>query len=650
MAAAAHTPGGYDGVPQSVGKEFNQADKGTGIRKATGGVVEHPDHFVVPHESGGHFIVAKHGLEPHTHRFLQSLCEGGGIGMGDGGEVEEGSGTPNLQAGGDIMGNPTGSMAGDEPHFDNGGMVIATPAPGGTGMFQQRSANPNARKFAGGGDSSIDQLNQLPDPNFDSTSDPDANARPTGVGELKREDEKHLAPKGMQQGQWDAARQAMEANGLSPDDAHKAGFDASAPPTSSGDIVATDKGIFGDATKQDADGTMGQPESTQPQGDPFGSISVPKTRVSPLEGESEDARAAREQAEADTRASAAATEESNNQRNAVLKEQQAHEEASHAVYKATQDGLTKKMDDLNQDILHTKIDPDHYWQKKGVAGRINATLGLLLSGFGSGLARNGTPNLALKVIQDNINRDIDAQKEDLGTKKGVLAEYHRQFGDSQIAEQAARLHANVLVTSQLQVIANNSTSQQAKIRADQLVQLSKMQSAQQITNIANLNKQRYDNAYNTDAHNRFELALTTAKAKAEGQAAGARPREMQGKTIGNLQATMTDLDDHLKLLDNSTQGPILGGLQLHNPYAENTQTAAANAKAITEKLASALGGGVASDARIHQVMALVPGPEVPPGTARKMIAQAKLLLKTSLDEYRAQQGGVGFRVGPGPVR
>lgn len=33
MAAAAHTPGGYGGVPQSVGKEFNDADKGTGIRK-----------------------------------------------------------------------------------------------------------------------------------------------------------------------------------------------------------------------------------------------------------------------------------------------------------------------------------------------------------------------------------------------------------------------------------------------------------------------------------------------------------------------------------------------------------------------------------------------------------------------------------------
>jgi hypothetical protein len=33
MAAAAHTPGGYGGVPQSVGREFNEADKGTGILK-----------------------------------------------------------------------------------------------------------------------------------------------------------------------------------------------------------------------------------------------------------------------------------------------------------------------------------------------------------------------------------------------------------------------------------------------------------------------------------------------------------------------------------------------------------------------------------------------------------------------------------------
>lgn len=31
MAAAAHTKGGYGGVPQKVGKEFNKADKGSGM-------------------------------------------------------------------------------------------------------------------------------------------------------------------------------------------------------------------------------------------------------------------------------------------------------------------------------------------------------------------------------------------------------------------------------------------------------------------------------------------------------------------------------------------------------------------------------------------------------------------------------------------
>lgn len=33
MAAAAHTKGGFGGVPQKVGKEFNKADKGKGIIK-----------------------------------------------------------------------------------------------------------------------------------------------------------------------------------------------------------------------------------------------------------------------------------------------------------------------------------------------------------------------------------------------------------------------------------------------------------------------------------------------------------------------------------------------------------------------------------------------------------------------------------------
>lgn len=41
MRAAAHTPGGYGGVPQSVGRDFVDADKAKGVRFNKGGKVKH---------------------------------------------------------------------------------------------------------------------------------------------------------------------------------------------------------------------------------------------------------------------------------------------------------------------------------------------------------------------------------------------------------------------------------------------------------------------------------------------------------------------------------------------------------------------------------------------------------------------------------
>lgn len=615
--------------------------------------IEHPDHFQVPDEKGGHYIVAKHGLSPGTHSFLKSLCDGGDA----------------MAAGGDIAGDVVGGSAGDEPHFADGGSIVTTgntaALPGG---FQQR-----AKGFAFGDDPDGEITPETVAAPTQDASDFDATRgapggdrpksavgpqAPSGLGELKEHDERHSRDIVGSGGPLFGANEATPrptASGLMPGqrlNQNSAGIDLGAPQTVEAPNDPSDASLFAAGTKQDAAGTMPAPAGTQDPNapNPLGSITVPKTRVSPLEGESAGTRAAREQAEADTRASAASTEDTNNQRNAVIKEQMAHEEASHAVFKNTQDGLTKKMEDLNTDILNSKIDPDAYWQKRGVGGRITATIGLLLSGFGSGLARNGTPSLALKVIQENINRDIDAQKDNLSTKKGVLAEYHRQFGDSQLAEQAARIHANQLVTSQLQMIANNSTSQQQKIRADQLVMLSKMQAGQDITNLANRNKERYDAAYSTDARNRFELALTQAKAAADAQAAGARPREMQGSKIANFNSVLNDVAAHQKLLEQGWQGPIVGTIASWLPgwtaQGSNAATAHSSADLLREKLASAIGGGVASDARIKQAMASLPDNTTSPLETKQKLDQVVKYLVSGRDEYIREQGGVGFRVAP----
>lgn len=52
MAAAAHTPGGYGGVSQSVGKEFNQADKGTKRSSLPQRASKEPGHLKHMREHG----------------------------------------------------------------------------------------------------------------------------------------------------------------------------------------------------------------------------------------------------------------------------------------------------------------------------------------------------------------------------------------------------------------------------------------------------------------------------------------------------------------------------------------------------------------------------------------------------------------------
>ena len=44
MQAATHTKGGFGGVPQKVGKEFVQADKGKAMKKANGGSMDPRDY------------------------------------------------------------------------------------------------------------------------------------------------------------------------------------------------------------------------------------------------------------------------------------------------------------------------------------------------------------------------------------------------------------------------------------------------------------------------------------------------------------------------------------------------------------------------------------------------------------------------------
>lgn len=95
---------------------------------------------------------------------------------------------------------------------------------------------------------------------------------------------------------------------------------------------------------------------------------------------------------------------------------------------------TSKADRLSEEVLNTKIDPRG---RRGTGQRIADAVAVFVSGFIG--AKYGMPNQALKVLDGEIDRDIEAQKANLLNKRNAIAEL-RQRGMSDFqAQQAYRV-------------------------------------------------------------------------------------------------------------------------------------------------------------------------------------------------------------------
>jgi hypothetical protein len=94
--------------------------------------------------------------------------------------------------------------------------------------------------------------------------------------------------------------------------------------------------------------------------------------------------------------------------------------------------------DLVADIKAGHINPDQYMDSKSDLGKISTAIGLIMGGIGGGAS--GTSNPALDFINKQIDRDIDAQKTNLGKKHNLLSATMQQFGNIKDAENMARVY------------------------------------------------------------------------------------------------------------------------------------------------------------------------------------------------------------------
>lgn len=110
-------------------------------------------------------------------------------------------------------------------------------------------------------------------------------------------------------------------------------------------------------------------------------------------------------------------------------------------------------------------DPSRWWNSRTTGQKIAGAIGVFLGGIGAAITH--TQNAALGIIEREIDRDIEAQKENIANQHNALRSYLEQGHNMLTAQQLVRANALDLANTQIQKAAAAS----AGLTAQPLAQL-----------------------------------------------------------------------------------------------------------------------------------------------------------------------------------
>lgn len=112
---------------------------------------------------------------------------------------------------------------------------------------------------------------------------------------------------------------------------------------------------------------------------------------------------------------------------------------------------------LTDDVMNFKIDPNRVYARMSSGNRMLAAISLVLGGVSQGILGLRS-NPAMDVINDTIDRDIDAQKATLGTKQSLLALNLEKYKRLDAATAATRAQLLTVVQAQMNIAAAKANS------------------------------------------------------------------------------------------------------------------------------------------------------------------------------------------------
>ncbi len=209
----------------------------------------------------------------------------------------------------------------------------------------------------------------------------------------------------------------------------------------------------------------------QPPGDPYGTQAYSDAYV---KGVNEQKQGLTQEATAQQRLGDAEAQR--------LQTAQENEKHNLQDYQTHFQNLDTERKNLVQDINDQHINPNHYLGDMGTASKVGTAIGLIAGGLGAGLL--GQANPALDFLNKQIDRDIAAQKANLGKSENLLSANMRQFQNQRDATDMTRVMQNDIISNQMKQEAAKATGPLAKARLLQAAGALDQQSAPIMSQIA----------------------------------------------------------------------------------------------------------------------------------------------------------------------
>lgn len=139
-----------------------------------------------------------------------------------------------------------------------------------------------------------------------------------------------------------------------------------------------------------------------------------------------------------------------------------------AQLQADLDKRMTEMDALQAEVRATKIDPSNYFSSQPAWAKMLSLISVGLGGFAQGYSGGRLPNTALDMLNRAIDQDIEAQKANLATKRGAVAEAGNMYGLARQRLGDDRAAAEWVRSQQREMVANTLRRFEAEARDPQL--------------------------------------------------------------------------------------------------------------------------------------------------------------------------------------